>query len=211
MLTLDEVKELRKQLIFKGKSQPGFSILKGKIPKNKHAKAKYCNPNDLDNSGSITEEDVVVLHGLVQQYKPKTILEIGTWFGTSAMVMEKAMDGNVKIYTCDKHKVYVYESANVIYKNMWSYDFMKWLKPQQVIFDFAFIDARMQGDEKTLLNMMSSEAAIFIHDFAKDMKGWKNVRAFQKLIPEIHVLSPSKGTALIDLRRRSAKKEANYE
>lgn len=198
MFSLDTVKELRKALIYRGKTQPGFSDLKK--PKNKHMTEKYHNPNNIDESGSITEEDAEVLYDLVRTHNPKVIIEVGTWFGTSAMVMDKA--GDAKIYTCDRHKLYAYDSDKVFYYNGWSTDFFDKLITDGVKADFVFLDGRLQGDEGKLLKCTADEFVVFIHDYEKPKKGWKNVRALQKLFPGAAFIQPSKKTALMSISKK---------
>ena len=200
MISLDDIKKLRKTVIFQGKSQPKFAKLKK--PTNEHMAEKYSNPNNIDESGSITEADVELLYELIKKFKPKTILEIGTWLGTSAMVMDLASEPGTTIYTCDKHDVCTYESFNVHKYIGMSTGFFDKMITDGVKADFVFLDGRLQGDEGKLLQCTTNSFIVFVHDYEKPKKGWKNIRALQKLFPDdAAIMRPSKDTALMIINR----------
>jgi hypothetical protein len=205
-MQLEEVKRLRKEVIFRGKSQPGYAETKGKelLKKNKHAREKYCNPNNIDESGSIDELDVELLYGLIQKYNPATIIEVGTWFGTSAMVMDMA-SGQAEIWTCDKHDLCVYESHRVHKYTGMSTGFFDRMIESGIKADFVFLDGRLQGDEGKLLRCTADTFTVFVHDYKKPEKGWKNIRALQKLFPGVAVQQPSRDTALMTIKHGDAK------
>jgi len=197
--SLSEIKELRKALIFKGKSQGKFRHLKNKLPKNKHQREKYLNPHNIDESGAILDGDVETLYNLVKERQPQVIVEVGSWFGTSAMVMDKACDGKASIYTCDRHNVYAYDSPNVKYYNMMSTVFFKELKSLNIRADFVFLDARLQGDEALLLKLINRPCTIFVHDYEKGQKGLRNIRALQIVLPEAKLTVCAHSTAMLEV------------
>ena len=83
-----DLKKLREDLILKGKHSPKFKVVLEKYAKGHDA--KYMELDNIEESGAINQTDAEVLYDLVQKYKPKKIFEIGTWFGTSALVMAVA-------------------------------------------------------------------------------------------------------------------------
>ena len=191
MISLAEVLELRKQVVLKGKAQPGFSTLKKKVPKNEYLRAKYLDKKDVINSGAIADADVEVLYGLVQQYRPTTIIEIGTWFGTSAMVMDKAAEGKATIYTCDKNSVYVYDSPSVRYYNKMSDRFLDKMVRHGVKADFVFADASIRvGDVARILNATTKDFVFVTHDYVEGLKGWKYMRELEAALPGVQAVQP---------------------
>ncbi|MAQ59400.1 hypothetical protein CL638_01670, partial [bacterium] len=58
--------------------------------------------------GTITLTDAKILYLLIRTIKPKVIFEVGTWIGTSAMIMAEAVkkNGFGKIFTCDFNNYY---------------------------------------------------------------------------------------------------------
>jgi len=196
VLSLNEINGMRIELIKKGKRHPRFAQLKYKVPPNEEAKAKYCDVDDVENSGAIGECDVAAIMSLMKKYQPKTIIEIGTWFGTSAMVMDKACSGSAEIYTCDKNNVYVYDSKRVHYYNNGSGNFLSKMKKAGVVADFAFVDGLIVEDVKKLLRRMSKEGVIFLHDYKKPLKGYRNGAALLSEKPKSKIVKVGKDTAL---------------
>jgi predicted O-methyltransferase YrrM len=126
--------------------------------------------DDLD-SGTISIYDARLLYILVRTLKPKVIFEIGTWIGTSAMMMAEAMrknDNGGKIYTCDVNTFYSVDNsyADIITPiNAFSDDALDQIPPDSKI-DFVFTDGELTF--KTIAKLkpkLSPEAVIATHDF----------------------------------------------
>jgi len=124
----------------------------------------------LDN-GAISIYDARLLYILVRTLKPKVIFEIGTWIGTSAMMMAEAMrknDNGGKIYTCDINTFYSVDDsyADIITPiNTFSDRAIDQI-PKDAMLDFIFIDGELTF--KTIAKLkpkLSSEAVITTHDF----------------------------------------------
>jgi hypothetical protein len=174
----DFVSSLRHDIIFKGKRLPKFIKL-GK--QKKRTNEKYINPDNLDDSGSITDMDALYLYLLVKTINPKTVIEIGTWFGTSAVVMASAFDG--KVMTCDFGDLYVKDNPccdRIVCYQKESTGFLKKMIKNEIYSDFIFVDATLRKEDFALLKKVST-GLIAIHDFGY-FKGKSNVIGIRKAI-----------------------------
>ena len=167
-------KELRKEIIKRGRESAKFK----KFISTKEG-AKYYDPNKPDISGAISEKDCLILDTLVKQFKPKVIFEIGTWFGTSAAVMQAAAP-DAKIYTCDKHDVCTINVSGISVLHLTSKQAIKKLQKKGVKIDLVFADGRlMDGDEKRLVKM--GMKVFLTHDYEGKEKGYWNIKKMKKV------------------------------
>jgi predicted O-methyltransferase YrrM len=126
--------------------------------------------NDLIH-GTINTFDAEVLYFLIRKFKPKVVFEIGTWIGTSAMVMAEAIQKNNnggKIYTCDINNYFLLGDT---YKdiitpiNEFSDIALNTIPLNQKI-DLVFTDGELTfGTLKELSLRLNSEALLVTHDF----------------------------------------------
>jgi len=181
MLSLDEILKLRKEIILKGKRCSGFlKRAKGRIG------PKYNDPNDISHSGSISSRDCEILYELVKKNNPKRILEIGTWFGVSAMVLDKSSSDETMVYTCDKHDFCQYESPTVKRFTGRSTLFYKVMKKKGLEFDFVFMDGRFLDDDQNLLLKILCKNAVYVtHDYEPGGKGKRNIEKLKGYIHDI--------------------------
>lgn len=179
---LEHLWVLRREIILSGKQSEKYRMLsKHKDPEGKTA--KYNDPADVGESGAIKMDDVVALQTLIQRELPVKIGEIGTWFGTSACVMLAVCRhlgiSEAKVYTCDKHDVYVpiEEYRACIDYTVGHSD--KWLKEQAKQsrkFDLFFVDATLTNRSVELLkDVLRDPMRIALHDVEKGKKGEANV------------------------------------
>ena len=157
----------------------------------------YKKVGKANSWASLPDCMMVVL--MVRYYKPKIILEIGTYSGTVTNIM--AANLNVeKIYTCDKNNVFENNVPNFIeYTNSLSTTFLKDLYKRGVKIDFCFVDANLQGglkDTKLIKKLFGDNRVVFCtHDYADGQKGITNIdkminvlggsdRKFEVITPE---------------------------
>ncbi len=123
------------------------------------------------DNGSISIQDARLLYILVRNLKPKTIFEIGTWIGTSAMVMAEAMRMNNNgghIYTCDANTYYALDATyDDIITPIHAYsDKALQELPKEAIIDFVFADGELTFPTiKVLKQKLANNATIATHDF----------------------------------------------
>jgi hypothetical protein len=186
------IETVYKEIVLAGKKSKKFidlGVEKGR------SDAKHSDPNNLDESGSITINDAKYLHKIVSAIKPSTIVEIGTWFGTSAVIMADACK-SAKIYTCDKHNVYVENnpySDRIFCLNMLSKGFLAKLIEEKIFPEFIFIDAKIKdGDEKMICKFGCNKIAV--HDWnTGGKKGRHNINAILKK-RKYNLILPPEGT-----------------
>lgn len=127
-------------------------------------------PDELD-SGTISVPDAKLLYLLVRYFKPKVIFEIGTWIGTSSMIMAEAMKKNNNdghIYTCDANTFfavdYLYQDV-ITTINAYS-DVALDSIPTDTKVDFVFADGELTfATIKKLKPILHKDAIVSTHDF----------------------------------------------
>ena len=197
-MSLEKVKELREEIVLRGKHLPEYVKVA-----NGRTSNKYTNLDDTLDAGSVLPEDCDILYGLVKKYRPRTIFEIGTWFGVSAMTMAIAMedlgiDGTV--YTCDSHTLYTYSHPFIKYYNDSSTRALKIIKKKEVKLDMVFADGKFYpGDDKRIMRLANSKFVFAVHDYEGKSKGVRDMAAMKKYMTgDIHVTETTIAYAEID-------------
>lgn len=148
-------------------------------------RAKLIKDNQESESRTINDDDCAFLYNFIKLHAVTTAVEIGTWLGTSAMIMAEC---GVEVWTCDQHKMFTYKHPKIHYYNMWSTAFLKKLKKDKLKFDMAFLDGRlMNEDVKRMVKLLNSKASILTHDYMGNAKGVRNFKSLKKYIGEIEV------------------------
>jgi hypothetical protein len=127
--------------------------------------------------GSTGNPDCGFLYLLVKAFARRSIFEIGTYVGTSAVAMTMA-GGHVT--TCDP-KDYGCLPPGIRFLNMKDTDALRVLRREGATVDMVFADAVVSLDAIALLNKIGSEDMIFTaHDYAPGDKGEICVRLMSK-------------------------------
>jgi hypothetical protein len=135
-----------------------------------------------DLTKSTSNEDCYFLKKMCEEYKPKKILEIGTFVGKSAYAM--ASGSNCIIYTVDRDKdkflkppKYKHLSDRIIrHPNMDSIDFWK-NYPDLDGFDFVFVDGWLrQEDVENIFQRTLDNFWFLCHDYRLNDKGEEVVK-----------------------------------
>jgi len=133
------------------------------------------------NTGSISFSSAWCLYKLIRHFKPKRIIEIGTFIGKSTISMCQAQDDEdikeAEIFTCDfsnditlpwngKTKIYQFQKKSST----------EMLKKLTGSFDFCFFDGRLSEEDLMLLsNLITNETIIGLDDFEGMEKGVINL------------------------------------
>ena len=127
--------------------------------------------------GSTGTADCGFRYLLVKAFARRSIFEIGTYVGTSAVAMAMA-DGHVT--TCDP-KDYGCLPAGIRFLNMTDRDALRLLRREAAIVDMVFADVAVSSDAIAFLNKIGSDDMIFTaHDYASGRKArsaWTSCRS----------------------------------
>jgi hypothetical protein len=190
-----EVAEIRHDIIRLGKSTKDY-VKSAKA--HKHTEAGYYDVNNVNMSGAIEIEDAWWLYNYIYEHENiHTILEVGTWFGTSAEIMACAMADagrEGKVYTCCLDNLYLgtrlHHHSMINYYNRESTGVFRKHIEAKTEFNFAFLDGRLcPGDAELLLKLMKIPYAIAVHDSDPIHKGGKNIVEIMKRLEHAESIS----------------------
>ena len=123
---------------------------------------------------------MVQLRMLCQRQKPKTIIEVGTFIGNSAMAMQAD-----KIYTCDRDNDCL-PSTSVIrtFPYTKSTDMFVRLLAEGVVADMFFLDGRLDARcDLELVKRLSHPRTIYVvDDYAMNQKGIVNMALLVQML-----------------------------
>ena len=135
--------------------------------------------------GSPCERDLLFWYLAARTFKPKRVLEIGSWIGTTTYVIAKALyeiyGDDFSIVTCDyPTDVYIREhnykhlSKNIFYNNMHSDNLVPQLIQQNYKFDSIFSDAGLSdsnvNDFSSLIdfsNLLFLTHDVYVNKYSK--------------------------------------------
>ena len=135
------------------------------------------------NTGSITSSAAWSLFSVVLFFKPKIIVEVGSFIGKSTISMALAADFNIdqnkcKIYCCDhSNEIVLPDISDTVIKQFHKTSSTEMLKSfsTDIKFDIVHLDGRLQKEDFNLLRNNLTEKTIFIlDDFEGIEKGVAN-------------------------------------
>lgn len=141
-------------------------------------------------TGTISEAACLYLRAVVEAAQPKVCVEIGTFIGTSALVLASA---GAHVYTCDKDND-VFKSTDRItaFGKTTSTDMLRILTDSQHAYgvvDFWFFDGRIQLEDLPAICQLSHPKTIFaFDDYEGEEKGVINVGRLRPRLPGGYVL-----------------------
>lgn len=142
---------------------------------------------DKPRNRPIESDDCIFLYNFMKTHPAQKVIEIGTWYGVSTMVMAEC---GSSVWTCDKNKELVYAGEEVYYYNMWSTKFLKKMAKQEMQFDMAFLDGRLLDcDIKRFVKLLKPGSYIVTHDYFDNQKGVRNFKLLKKWIGDIQVVN----------------------
>lgn len=135
------------------------------------------------NTGSISEKAAMVLRGLTEHFKPKIIVEVGTFIGNSTLSMRAD-----HIYTCDMSNDCFRDRPNITtYPKTASMEMFRdlWVN-KKLLVDMFFFDGRIQPHEIPPILSMSHKNTVYAFD---DYGYFENGRLDKGLI-NVSILMP---------------------
>jgi predicted O-methyltransferase YrrM len=154
----------------------------------------YCEPLRAKanyNTGSISRTSCMILRDLTEFYKPKVIVEIGTFIGKSTLSMKAD-----HIYTCDKDNDCLPSSERITcFPKTKSTTMLAELVKRSVVADFFFFDGRIQREDIPMILSMSHPNTVYAFDdfYAENGRGQKgivNVNRLHPLLPKHRLTEP---------------------
>jgi hypothetical protein len=194
-MTREQMVELRERIVLAGKASDKFRRLAKQLDPDHRKTKKYWDTEDTVKSGATDVVDWEILQSLIDKRKPEVIVELGTWFGTSAYAMSEMACRHVLhpiIHTCDFHDVFLADpkyAGHVRFYNYRSTNMLTELVAHGVKCDFAFVDARMKkGDARFLCSLFRGKILIAFHDY--NTKGGDNIARVRKVRPDLRLVKP---------------------
>lgn len=188
----DAVDVVRQWYVYHGKRHPGLAAIA--CAKGLTDDPKYFDVDNTVETGAVSADDAVLLHGIVRAFRPRAILEIGTWFGTSAGVM--ASTDGCEVRTCDRNNVYCTGgpgAERIFYHNLPSSAFLELQVKRGWKAQFAFVDARLRkADPPLLRRVLERGSPIALHDFEPEMKGERNYKMLRHCFKELVLVTPDR-------------------
>ena len=157
----------------------------------------YCEPLRAKanyNTGSISRTSCLLLRGMTEFYRPRVIVEIGTFIGKSTL----SMNASGHIYTCDKDNDCLPSSERITcFPKTKSTTMLAELVKRRIVADFFFFDGRIQADDIAMILALSHSATVYaFDDFYADprkQKGIVNVERLHHVLPQHRLIEPLPG------------------
>ncbi|MDC0457602.1 hypothetical protein OAM56_06740 [Alphaproteobacteria bacterium] len=172
-----------------------ISILGHTDSKNKQLQELILDLEKLDilrkyadyNTGSISLSDAWCLFSLIDYFKPKRVVEIGTFIGKSTWSMAKSLENQVEqignIYTCDmSNDIKIPWKGKVVIKQFPRTESTEMLKKIEEKIDFLLIDGRLNNNDNIELDrLLHSNSIIALDDFEGMEKGVANLFTLKRI------------------------------
>jgi hypothetical protein len=125
-------------------------------------------------TGTISEAAALYLRAIVDAVKPAVCIEVGTFIGTSALVLAAT---GARVYTCDKdNAAFMGTETITCYQNTGSTAMLTHLAEKHIHADLFFFDGRIQPDDLPLIRLLSHTRTVYaFDDYEGRAKGVVNV------------------------------------
>ena len=138
------------------------------------------------NTGSIAISQAHLLYLVVQFFKPKRVIEVGTFIGRSTIAMAQAMDkycSEGEIFTCDaSNSIELPWKGTTKITQFKKQTSVAMFQQLDGVYDFLFLDGRVVDED--LINMdrlITDKSIIVLDDFEGIEKGVINLTYLKKL------------------------------
>lgn len=158
------------------------------------SKAETLRGKAKFDTGTISLRAMLYLRAIVEVVRPKTIIEVGTFIGSSTAAMERGLlaHGGGRIFTCDSRNDCL-PSTDVIECHPWqtSTQMLTALVAKGVKADLFFFDGRIQLPDLPLILKCSTPKTVYaFDDHMGQEKGVVNVNLLAPLLPRHGFLPP---------------------
>ncbi len=141
-------------------------------------------------TGTISESACLYLRAIVETVQPRVCIEIGTFIGTSALVLAAT---GATVYTCDKDNDVVPGTEQVVcYPKTASTGMLEDLRAKQVAAELFFFDGRIHPErDLPLIAALSHRRTVYaFDDFEGRAKGVINVRLLHPRLRGYRLIPP---------------------
>lgn len=147
--------------------------------------AETLRPQARYNTGTINLASMIVLRALVEVMRPQTIIEIGTFIGSSTLAMEQGLRGG-HLYTCDKDNDCLPSTpTRTCHPYTTSTAMLAALAAKGVKADVFFFDGRIQLPDVALILRCSHPLTTYaFDDYLGAEKGVANVQRLAPFLPQ---------------------------
>lgn len=141
------------------------------------------------STGTISEAACLYLRCLVERIRPRVVVEIGTFIGTSALVLAST---GATVYTCDKDNAAFPGTDQIIcYPKTGSTAMLTDLVAKRVQADLFFVDGRIQPEDLALIAQLSGTRTVYaFDDYEGREKGVINVEAMRPIARDYQLRTP---------------------
>lgn len=139
-------------------------------------------------TGTISEAASLYLRAIVDAVQPRVCIEIGTFIGTSTMVLAST---GAHVFTCDKdNDVFKSQGTIVAYGRCPSTSMLDAIAGGTVA-DLWFFDGRIQVEDLSLVQQLSHAKTVYaFDDYEGNEKGVINVERLRLWLPSHYALVP---------------------
>ncbi len=140
-------------------------------------------------TGTISEAACLYLRAIVERIKPRVCVEIGTFIGTSALVLAST---GARVYTCDKDNAAFASTGTITsHGRTTSTEMLTGLCQLRPSVDLWFFDGRIQDVDLPMIHALSSPSTVFaFDDYIGHEKGVINVDKLRPMVPSFRVIPP---------------------
>lgn len=140
-------------------------------------------------TGTISEAACVYLRAIVEAVRPSVCVEVGTFIGTSALVLASTL---ARVHTCDKDNDALPASDAITpFGRTTSTAMLRALVEQQSSVDLWFFDGRIQAEDLPLIRALSHGRSVYtFDDYEGREKGVVNVNRLRLHLPSGYTLIP---------------------
>ncbi len=146
-------------------------------------------------TGTINEASCLYLRALVDVLTPAVVVEIGTFIGTSALMLAAA---GAHVYTCDKDNAAMTSTdAVTCYQKTTSTNMLLDLVSRGLVADLFFFDGRIQDDDLALIGALSYARTVYaFDDYLGREKGVINVGKLRPQLRGYRLIDPPAKTTI---------------
>lgn len=148
-------------------------------------------------TGTISEAACLYLRAIVDAIRPNMVVEIGTFIGTSTLVLAST---GATVFTCDKDNDVLPTTDQIkAFGKTASTEMLRRLNVLRI--DLWFFDGRIQDDDLPFIRDYSSTRTVFaFDDYEGHEKGVINTRRLQPLFPTHRLIAPPTSVAGLSSR-----------